>query len=167
MKHLRIMFVVFFVLNLFAIELASAQYYPHPHPRAPRGPRYDPRPRPMPIPPPHHYPRPTPGYPRPGNVVCEASDRGWEEHWNGHNSCGSCLQHHGDCVERCSEQVNICESEGISYNGSVRRFQAAGPDRWMTESEAIRNCEWNRDMRACRIIKCSVQSRTISTRSCR
>ncbi|MCM2349864.1 MAG: hypothetical protein NDI69_07570 [Bacteriovoracaceae bacterium] len=151
MKYLSLFIMAFFVLNLSLIDSAEAQ-------RRGRHPRYDRNPAPH---------RPGPGYPSPGRVSCSASDRGWEEHWSGHSSCGACLQHHGDCVETCKETTQLCEVEGQDYRGGIAIFRAVGVDRWSAESEARRKCEWNRNMRYCRTIRCTSQDRTISTRRCR
>ena len=161
MKNFKLLLVAFFLFNLGVIEFASAQYRPGP---APRGPRYNPypnRPAPRPI------PRPTPGYPSRGVVTCSATDNGWEEHWSGHRSCGECVQAHGNCTERCSESLQVCEVQGTTYNGATVRFQAAGRDRWEAESEARRQCEWNRDVRSCVTTRCSQESRLVSSRQCR
>lgn len=110
--------------------------------------------------------RPRPDYPR-GRVTCTVTDSGWEEHWGGHRSCGSCLQEHSRCVEKCSEKMEVCEARGTTYNGSTRIFRGAGPDRWSAETAARRNCEFNRNMRHCSVISCRSESRTVSNRSCR
>ncbi len=162
------------------------QHRPGPgyeNPRRPRPrPDYDrpaPRPTPYPYPTPGYgyptpprptpYPYPTPGYgqPSPGRVTCSATDRGWEEHWGGHGSCGSCLQEHGNCTETCKETTQLCEVQGTDYYGNLAIYRAVGVDRWSAESEARRKCEWNRDMRSCVTISCQSQDRVVSTRSCR
>lgn len=160
MQILKFFLVAFFFLNLAILEFASAQIR-RPVPRPGDHYRPLPGPRTMPI------PRPTPGHPRRGVVVCEASDNGWEEHWSGHRSCGECLQAHGRCTERCSEKMEVCEVRGTTYNGSTITFRAAGRDRWDAEREARRQCEWNRDMRSCMTSRCTQESRLISSRQCR
>lgn len=196
MKFFTLFFTALLVLNLALIESVEAQrggdYYdrnppphrpgpgygrpvPPPHRPGPGpGPGYG-RPVPpphrpgpgygRPVPPPPYYP--TPDYQAPARVSCSASDKGWEEHWGGHSSCGSCLQHHGNCIETCKEISEMCEVEGTDYYGRPAIFRAVGVDRYAAESEARRKCEWNRDMRYCRTISCSSQDRVISTRRCR
>lgn len=148
MFNLKAILALFFLV-LFS-NIALAQYHPRPHPR------------PMPpgrVPPPPHYPRP--------HVVCSATDRGWEEHWNGHPSCGACLQHHSSCIETCAEVFEVCEAHGQTYNGTMIAYRAAGPDRWTAEREALRRCEWDRNVRYCRVVSCQTERRTVSNRSCR
>lgn len=181
MKYFNLFVLALFVLNLALLESADAQ-------QRRRGPRYDrqppghrdhraPRPVPRPVPrptpgygypaPDYGYPTPGYGYPTPGRVTCSASDRGWEEHWGGHSSCGSCLQEHGDCTETCKESTQVCEVQGRDAYGTMVTFTGVGGDRWSAEAEARRSCEWNRNMRSCVTVSCRSQDRTVSTRRCR
>lgn len=160
MTNFKLFLFALLMMNLTLIDLASAQVR--------RGPRYNPPGRGGPVyrPVPAPYPGGPSRYPQ-GRVVCSAQDRGWEEHFGGHGSCGSCLQKHGECVETCTEQREMCEVEGLDYYGRTRRYMAMGPDRWSAESEARRQCEWDRDNRSCRTISCRAENRTVSSRSCR
>lgn len=195
MRLLSMLVFTFVLLNASLMNSADAQYRPGPGPgygqphRPGPGPGYG-RPTPpphrpgpgygRPTPPPYrpgpgyghptpppHYPGPGYGYPAPARVVCSAGDRGWEEHGGGHGSCGSCLQHHGRCVETCKEVTQLCEVEGTSYNGARSIFRAVGVDRYAAESEARRKCEWNRDMRFCHTISCRAEENVVSRRDCR
>lgn len=167
MQNLKLVLVALCFLTLTVLN-AQAQVR--------RGPRYNPpRPypdyRPTPAPYPTPYPSPYPDY-RPvpdvrGRVSCSASDTGWEEHWSGHSSCGSCLQEHGSCTEKCYEEREICDVQGTDYSGRTMTFSARGPDRWSAESEARRQCEWSRDMRSCVVTSCRSDNLLISSRSCR
>lgn len=187
MRLLSLLVFTFVLLNASFMDTADAQYRPgqrpgygqHPSPHRPGPQRPVPGPgygqRPAPHRPGPQYPqqpqRPVPGpgygYPSPARVVCSAGDRGWEEHSGAHSSCGTCLQHHGRCVETCSEVSQLCEVEGTNYNGVRSIFRAVGGDRYAAESEARRKCEWNRDMRFCRTISCRPEQRVVSRRDCR
>lgn len=172
MQNLKLVLVAIFFLTLTILN-AEAQVR--------RGPRYNPprpypdhRPIPAPYPDYRPAPRPIPDYrPSPddyysrGRVSCSASDNGWEEHWSGHSSCGSCLQSHGSCIEQCHEVRQVCEVQGTDYAGRMITFTARGADRWTAEEEARRQCEWSRDMRSCIVITCREESQLISSRSCR
>ena len=172
MQNLKLVLVALCFLTVTLLD-AQAQVR--------RGPRYNPprpspdyRPAPSPYPAPYPSPRPSP-YPdyRPappmpqGRISCSASDTGWEEHWSGHGSCGSCLQDHGSCVEKCYESREVCEVQGTDYSGRTMTFSARGPDRYSAESEARRQCEWNRDMRSCAVTTCRSDNLLVSSRSCR
>ena len=144
MLNLKLVPVAFFFLFVTIVDHASAQ--------GRRGPRYNPRPD---------------DYHSRGRVTCTASDRGWEEHWGGHGSCGECVQRHGDCVESCYEVRHICEAQGSDFQGRIRTFTVRAPDRWTAEREAIRQCEWDRSMRSCAITSCREERLQVSHRSCR
>lgn len=166
MQNLKLFLVTLLFLSMTMIEMTSAQTGPRG-----RGPRYNPhqgphrpmpdyrRPAPRPMPRDDYYSR--------GRVTCSASDKGWEEHFGGHGSCGSCLQKHSSCVEKCQEIREVCEVEGRDYNGRLSVFVGRGADRWAAEAEARRQCEWNRNMRSCMVTTCRQEAQTISTRSCR
>lgn len=126
---------------------------------------------------PPHPPRPPggnpyPGQPYPGNpypgygVTCRADDRGHEEHWGGHYSCGECLQRHGECIETCSSATTECRVEGRDRYGSVISFLGRGQDRWSAESEAIRACQYNYATN-CYVVSCEDRQEVVSRRSCR
>lgn len=185
MRLLSMLVFTFTLLNASLMNSADAQYRPGPGPGygqrpAPHrpgpgpgpGPGYGHRPaphRPGPQYPhqPPHVPGPGYGYPAPARVVCNATDRGWEEHGGGHSSCGSCLQHHGRCIETCKQVTYLCEVEGTNYYGARSVFRAIGVDRYAAESEARRKCEWNRDMRFCQTLSCRTQEDVVSRRDCR
>ena len=106
-------------------------------------------------------------WPRPGNVRCEARDSGWEEHRPAHNSCGECLRYHNRCVESCTRIAATCTAEGVGRRGRRLRFIGQGMNRWEAQNEAMRRCEWNRNMRQCRIISCGQTRTQVSGRQCR
>lgn len=159
MTILKFFFFAFFMMNFSLIYQASAQGRdPRQNPGRGYGqdrmPRYE-QPRRLP----QRYPQ--------GRISCSASDRGWEEHWSGHNSCGDCLRHHGSCVEKCVELRKVCEVQGSDFQGRIRTYVAIGADQWSAESEARRQCEWDRNNRSCITLSCRDDNRTISTRNCR
>lgn len=136
-----------------------------------------------PMPPPSGYPgRPGhgpgygPGYGGPGHggqpyypgygVTCRAGDRGFEEHWGGHASCGECLQKHGECIETCSTTNTECRVEGRDRNGVVLTFVGRGRDRWAAESDGIRACQYNYATN-CYVVSCNDRQEILSRRSCR
>lgn len=162
MNVFKFFLVALVIMSFTLIDTASAQVR--------RGPRYNPPggrgpviTRPMP---PRYEPIPQPRYPQ-GRISCSASDRGWEEHWSGHSSCGSCLQAHGECVETCVEQRETCEVRGVDYQGRSRTYMASAPDRYSAEYEARRQCEWDRNNSSCSMVTCRSDNKTVSSRSCR
>lgn len=168
MSSLKFFLLTFFMLNLTLMSFASAQYNRPSRPLPGRLPEH------RPLPP--HYPAPLPRYEEPrrlpprypqGHITCSAQDKGWEEHWSGHRSCGECVRHHGKCVETCQELRELCEVQGQDYYGRIRIYRAVSADRRSAEYEAIRQCQWDRDNRSCSIVSCRSDNRTISTRSCR
>lgn len=171
MQTIKLVLLTILFLSFSVIQTVSAETshrgpgpHPHPHPQRPSPyPDYRPGPRPAPAP----RPMPRDDYYNRGRVTCSAQDRGWEEHWSGHSSCGECVQRHGNCVESCYEVKQVCEVQGTDYYGRTQIFIAQGPDRWMAENEARRRCEWNRDMRYCQVTSCRQDNQLISTRSCR
>lgn len=154
-------FLMAFIMATFAlVDSASAQVRRGPRYNPPGGPVYRPIPAPRPVPRfPEQYPQ--------GRVTCSASDRGWEEHWGSHGSCGACLQQHAECIETCVEQRELCEVQGTDYQGRQRRYIAVGYDRYSAESEARRQCEWDRNNSNCYTLTCRSDNRTVSSRSCR
>lgn len=170
MRKLNVFLIVVLLLTLFA-ELASAQSRPgrgngYGRPELPR-PRPVPAPhRPYPIPVPRPLPAPYP-YPAPSSyVTCSAADTGWEEHWSGHATCRECEREHGRCIETCSEQREIVEVTGVDYAGRTMIYRGEGRTRYEAESEAIRACQWNSDMRSCTVSSQRSDSRTVSRRDC-
>ncbi len=111
--------------------------------------------------------RPDDRWPRPGNVRCEARDRGWEEHRQGHPNCGTCLRYHDRCVETCTRSAATCTAEGVGYRGRRMRFVGQGSNRMEAQREAMRRCEWNRNMRHCRVVSCGESRTRVSGRDCR
>lgn len=105
-----------------------------------------------------------PGRGRP-QVTCTASDNGWEEHWGSHRSCGECLAKHGDCIETCSIDYNVCQAEGVDYRGYKMTMEGRGDSRYRAEDEAMSLCQRRYDN--CRIVSCKTSSETVSRRSCR
>jgi hypothetical protein len=161
MSSIKFFLAALIMLSFTFIESSQAQVR--------RGPRYDPpgrggphRPAPMP-------PRRNEPFPRDsrGQISCSARDNGWEEHWTGHSSCGECLQKHDRCTESCVELRERCEVQGTDYQGRTRIYVALGPDRWSAESEARRQCDWQRDNRSCVTTSCRPENRPVSNRSCR
>lgn len=103
---------------------------------------------------------------RPPAVTCDARDRGYEEHWGGHGSCGECLSRHGECIETCSEILTVCEAEGRDRTGYVRAFRGQGRDRWEAERDALDTCYY-RGFDYCRVTRCQNEQQIISRRDCR
>lgn len=158
MNAFKFFLLAFLMINFTLIDTASAQHRRGPRYNPGRGPEHRPVPRPMPRMP-EHYPQ--------GRISCSASDSGWEEHWSGHSTCGECLQRHGACVETCAEMREVCEVRGTDYQGRTRTYMAIGADRWSAESEARRQCEWDRNNQSCSTVTCRADNRTVSSRSCR
>lgn len=113
-----------------------------------------------------HRPFPgRPGYPS-EDMECRAFDRGHEEHFNGHDSCWSCLREHGECVERCESTFYRCVAQGSDGRG---HFYTSDPGFGSSEREAARDaifqCRSER-LRDCRVIECNRGRGEVSTRSC-
>jgi hypothetical protein len=117
-------------------------------------------------PPPHDRPFPgRPGRPNDG-MECRAVDRGHEEHYNGHDSCWSCLREHGDCVERCESTSYRCVAQGHDGRG---HFYKSDPGYGSSEREAARDAIFQcRDERllGCRVVECHRGRGEVFTRSC-
>jgi hypothetical protein len=159
MTGFKFFLLALLMMNFTMIEQASAQIRRGPRYNPPgRGPVHRPMPRPAPRMP-ERYPQ--------GRVSCSATDNGWEEHWSGHRSCGECVQVHGNCTEKCVEEREVCEVQGVDYQGRTRQYMAIGADRYSAESEARRQCEWDRDNRSCVTTSCRADNRMVSNRSCR
>lgn len=94
--------------------------------------------------------------PREG-VRCSAQDRGWEEHFGGHRSCGECMDRHGSCVETCEYSEWTCVVEGQRW-GRRAEFEGYGYSDREAEREAYRNCE-DRGARFCHRVSCHSQNR--------
>lgn len=109
--------------------------------------------------------RPFPGRP-PYGMECRAVDRGHEEHYNGHDSCWSCLREHGDCVERCESTSYRCVAQGHDGRG---HFYTSDPGYGSSEREAARDAIFQcRDERllGCRVIECNRGRGEVFTRIC-
>ncbi|MGE5086321.1 MAG: hypothetical protein ACM3MG_08495 [Bacillota bacterium] len=98
------------------------------------------------------------------DVTCRSSDRGWEEHSNGHPTCGECLQRHGRCIESCSIEYVTCEVTGRDYAGTSITLQVSGSDRYEAERAALNFCQ--RSFNNCSISNCSTSSDTVSRKEC-
>ncbi|MFS4457749.1 hypothetical protein [Bdellovibrio sp. HCB2-146] len=98
-------------------------------------------------------------------VSCTVRDRGHEEHYGGHRSCGECERKHGHCVETCSADYYSCKAEGRDYRGYTMTIEAKGETRYEAENVAMRRCD--RQLSDCRPVSCSPESETVSRRSCR
>jgi len=115
----------------------------------------------------HPRPQPSrPNYPGYGDVTCTYTDTGWEEHYRGHNSCGECLREHGNCIETCSIDNQICEAKGYDRYGQLVTVTGESPDRWEAERRAYDSCYY-RGLRDCRIEKCESREERVSQRNCR
>jgi hypothetical protein len=117
----------------------------------------------------HPSPRPPRRPPPPswgGHITCTASDRGWEEHWGGHHSCGECLSKHGECVETCTAETQVCQAKGLDWNGQLVTVTGESSDRWDAERRAWDSCQY-RGLRDCRVESCESRDEQISRRSCR
>lgn len=125
-----------------------------------------------------HRPGPGPGGPGPGypgyptnrgRLECNASDKGWEEHWFGHSSCMECLQKHGGCIETCQEvrQIYTCRFQAESRDGRGESFEATSDDRRYAEWESENRC-YRAGNRYCRYIGCETrdQKEVVSRRDC-
>lgn len=98
------------------------------------------------------------------DLRCVANDKGYEEHWGGHETCAKCLVKHGKCVESCYDEETLCTAEGIR-NGYTRKFPVSGKNRWRTEENAVRECELS-GYEDCRLINCQSEDRLVSRRRC-
>lgn len=142
-----------------------------------RPPPYPGRPGPgpgpvRPGPPGPGYPPGRPGYPPPPpphygeRITCTYQDEGWEEHWRGHSSCGECLSRHGNCLEVCTAEFEVCDVDTEDWNGRRWVEHVRGRDRWEAEDRARSLC-YSRNYRYCQVIRCNPQQERVSTRSCR
>jgi len=111
----------------------------------------------------HETHRPAPFY---GGVTCSYQDKGWEEHWRGHGSCGECLAEHGKCVEVCSMEYEVCDITLEDFEGRQTMNRIRVRDRWEAENEARNMCFYNR-LRSCVVTSCSTEREVVSSRSCR
>lgn len=111
-----------------------------------------------------------PGYPgNPGSggaVTCKAQDRGHEEHWGGHYSCGECLQKHGECVETCSSVMIECRVDGYDRTGRLVSFLGRGYDQWSAQDDAIRACQYNYATN-CYVAGCNQREDVVGRTACR
>lgn len=98
-------------------------------------------------------------------VSCTVQDRGHEEHYGGHRSCGECERRHGSCVETCRADYYSCKAEGRDYRGYTMTIEAKGETRYEAENVAMRRCD--RQLSDCRPVSCNSESETVSRRSCR
>ena len=97
-------------------------------------------------------------------VTCKAVDRGWEEHFGGHGSCGECLRKHGRCQEECSEEGFTCLVVGVR-GGRQREFYGYGGNPRRALNRAYDECEY-RGFRRCEERGCNRESRVVSRRNC-
>lgn len=97
-------------------------------------------------------------------VTCSARDKGWEEHWGGHDSCGSCQSKHGDCVETCSLEYSTCDAVGVDYLGNQITVKGAGDDRYNAAQVAVNLCQ--RNFANCRVVNCNSEAEQVSSRYC-
>ena len=72
---------------------------------------------------------------------CSAEDRGWEEHYGGHQSCQSCLRKHGSCIETCEKKTYECKVKGFNYDDDWERtFKGKARRRQKAKNKAIDRC---------------------------
>jgi hypothetical protein len=100
-----------------------------------------------------------------GRLSCNYSDKGWEEHFSGHSSCGDCLADHGECVERCYEEYYTCTARGTDYYGRVEVVRGMSDREWQAEDEALNECSYRR-LSNCRIQNCDRDNELVSSRNC-
>ncbi|MBS1972456.1 MAG: beta-sandwich domain-containing protein [Bdellovibrionales bacterium] len=154
---------------------SSGSLNPAP-PSSPQPPPYYPQPTPPPPPPP---PTPTPpevvylSYPfsNRGNqkISCSATDKGWEEHWGGHGSCGECLKKHGECIETCTATDVVVYGTGYDVYGRIAKFEGRGGDSYDARRDMQQVCDYYR------LTRCesdpgksdSTNSDVVSRRSCK
>lgn len=98
------------------------------------------------------------------DLRCSAADKGWEEHFGGHRTCGECLQKHGKCVETCSLDYYDCEAQGRDSRGASIVVSGSGEDRFEAERNALRRCD--RYFTGCSVSSCSSKSQTVSRKDC-
>lgn len=166
------------VPGLLTIKDDSSSPAPRP---APQPNPYDPQPEPYypPQPPPQPIPSPTPpdvvylSYPfsNRGNqkITCSAKDRGWEEHWFGHATCGECVAKHGNCTETCEAKDTVVYGTGFDVYGRIAKFEGRGGDSYDASRDMRRVCDYYR------LSRCesdsgksdSTHSEVISRTSCR
>ena len=107
--------------------------------------------------------RPPPSY---GNLICSASDRGFEEHLSGHRDCRSCLRSHDRCIETCEEQTYVCSGVGTNRYGRSVDIVGVGATRFEAQNEIEDECYYSR-LANCRILRCDIDRRAVSQRACR
>lgn len=119
-----------------------------------------------------------PGHRHPGRggwdhprISCQAFDKGWEEHFGGHDTCHECLRKHGNCMERCSEEQFVATARGYDRRGRPDRdaFDVDGwpaSDRWQAEDSALDSC-YRRGLSGCYVVNMRTEVREVSRRSCR
>ena len=108
-------------------------------------------------------------YPRgPGNrgVYCKAFDTGHEEHWNGHNSCRSCLREHGNCVEKCYRDRLECSLDARDRYGYRRTFEDSGQNRRNIRERLERRC-YRAGYQTCLFRGCDRDNYQVSRNRCR
>lgn len=97
-------------------------------------------------------------------TTCSYTDRGWEEHWGGHRSCGECTQKHGRCVESCSINYYKCEARGVDAAGGAVTLKGNGQNRWDAERNALKYCQ--RYFNNCSVTSCNTQNEPLFSREC-
>lgn len=124
-------------------------------------------------------------YPGRQEITCNASDRGWEEHWGGHrsrgfdlrrleeNACADCRKKHGKCTVHCVTEEFRCTARFKPDQTGAFENEIAGDDlprRFDAEDSALDRC-WrvNRGRAGrCELTgRCDDVGRTMSRGSCR
>lgn len=146
---------------------ASIQYVTPTNPPRYPDPGRPPRRPPVRPPPDRGYPPPPP--PR-HDVTCTAVDTGHEEHRYGHGSCHECLQHHGNCIERCEAtyEQHSCLFQGVDGRGGAYNFTGYGRTRYEAQDDALYACR-RAGYYDCRYVSCNVtrDRQEVSRRYCR
>ncbi|MBI4348242.1 MAG: hypothetical protein HY553_15480 [Elusimicrobia bacterium] len=114
---------------------------------------------------------------------CNASDRGWEEHWGGHGgygftpsqACGQCKKPHGphgECSYRCTVEMTQCKAVFVRQDGTTGTSYEGrrASDRYDAEDSAMSRCRddnwYNRDGGRCRVDGCQQVDETTDSGRC-
>lgn len=101
---------------------------------------------------------------------CTYQDKGWEEHWSGHDSCQECTRKHGKCVETCYTKEYKVVVTGLvrdRWSNSEREeeFVGYGQSEWRAESDAYQACQY-RNAYNCQVKRRDTDNREISRSMC-
>jgi hypothetical protein len=102
-----------------------------------------------------------------GGFSCSYRDAGFEEHFGGHGSCGSCLKAHGECNEECSATSYACTASGASTAGAVATSEGYSDYSENDARErALDRCAMSGN-KNCVVSDCEQRQKLVSSRSCK